>query len=491
MPALRPHAFSVRALLLALPLGLVACKSARGKLEKLVPDGATAIISVDAKAIIKTDTYESMKGSVETIAAAQPSFGLAMARLEDDCDIDYEKTEAYVIGIDALSKGFMLAVRMPNAGKKSSLECIDELIAEQGPDAMEVSEEDGKARVEMGDGEVVGWAIDDDTLVLSSKGWSGAVKNRIDGEGEAAIDENLESAVKLADTDAHIWFAAKVPSIAGPLLEGTAGEGLEMVAGSMSFGDDTKLVVKAGYETESQADAAKGIIEGQLKKAGPMLASQGMPTDIIDSVDLDVDDEILEGKMDFPIKEIVETTNEAFTKYTRRAKTSEARIQLAKMFDAASSYFMEEHIERGDVMVLGAGGSISDAAPHKCPNNGKAKGRSGVVPPLKVDCTGGPDGKCVPKAGGGNAAKGEYDMALWTDNDVFNGLNFQQEQGHVFHYQFKWANGLTGFGDCQFTAQAFADLDGDGVFSTYERSGAADQNGVNAAAGLYIDQEVE
>jgi hypothetical protein len=32
---------------------------------------------------------------------------------------------------------------------------------------------------------------------------------------------------------------------------------------------------------------------------------------------------------------------------------------------------------------------------------------------------------------------------------------------------------------------------GRGVWSTYERAGAADENGVNAAAGLYIDNEVE
>jgi len=35
----------------------------------------------------------------------------------------------------------------------------------------------------------------------------------------------------------------------------------------------------------------------------------------------------------------------ALTKYTRRAKTSEARVQIAKMFDAASAYFNEEHVD--------------------------------------------------------------------------------------------------------------------------------------------------
>ena len=179
----------------------------------------------------------------------------------------------------------------------------------------------------------------------------------------------------------------------------------------------------------------------------------------------------------------------AFTKYMRRAKTSEARVQLAKMFDAASAYFNEEHVERGATALIDPTEAL-DVAPHKCPNNGKLSGESGITPPLSVDCSAGPGGRCVPVVGGGGGP-GYYDLSLWTDNDVWNGLNFQQEQGHYFHYNFIWSNDEKGFGACQFTAQAFGDLDGDGVFSTYERSGAADQYGVNGAAGLYIDNEVE
>lgn len=180
----------------------------------------------------------------------------------------------------------------------------------------------------------------------------------------------------------------------------------------------------------------------------------------------------------------------AFIKYTRRSKTSEARVQLAKMFDAASSYFNEEHVDRGTAAALLAAEELAARAPHKCPNNGKLSGESGTTPPLTVDCNAGPGGRCVPTVGA-KGRPGYYEMSAWTDNDVWNGLNFQQEQGHYFHYNFIWKNSDTGYGECQFTTQAFGDLDGDGVFSTFERTGAADENGVNGAAGLYIDQELE
>ena len=182
----------------------------------------------------------------------------------------------------------------------------------------------------------------------------------------------------------------------------------------------------------------------------------------------------------------------ALTKYMRRAKTSEAKAQLAKVFDATSAYFNEEHVERGAAQLIGSGGSISTRAPHLCPfhANAIAGGGAGVTPPLTLDCNLGPAGRCIPGIGGGSPAS--YPMSAWTDNQVWNSLNFQQEQGHYFHYNFVYTNNTAGFGSCQFTAQAFGDLDADQtVYSTFERSGSADQNGVNASAGLFIDNDVE
>jgi type IV pilus assembly protein PilA len=176
----------------------------------------------------------------------------------------------------------------------------------------------------------------------------------------------------------------------------------------------------------------------------------------------------------------------AMTKFLRRAKTSEARVQIAKLFDATSAFFNEEHADRGNVALIGSGGTISPLAPHRCPHGEDPTiGLGGPTPDISLDCNTGPGGRCVPGVGG------MYEMSLWTNDRVWNSLNFQMEQAHYFHYGYRAANSNIGYGDCQFTAQAFADLDDDDVFSTYERAGAADINGVNGAAGLYIDSEVE
>jgi prepilin-type N-terminal cleavage/methylation domain-containing protein len=190
----------------------------------------------------------------------------------------------------------------------------------------------------------------------------------------------------------------------------------------------------------------------------------------------------------------------ALTKYLRRAKTSEATTNIAKMFEGAATYFNSEHVDQVGVQavnVLGLGGAQATFSPHRCPHpqatptGGSASGGDVNGTPVGIDCNVGPGGKCVPVAGGGGAA-GTYDMnAAWSNNEMWSAMNFQMEQPHFFHYDFISINTNDGFGQCTFQARARADLDGDGTFSIFERAGAADRNGVTAAAGLYVYQDVE
>ncbi len=177
------------------------------------------------------------------------------------------------------------------------------------------------------------------------------------------------------------------------------------------------------------------------------------------------------------------------TLYVRRVKTAEASGQLAKLFDATSAYYNVDHVDRGEVTQIGDGGVVANGATHRCPHpaGSPTGGEAGFTP--TVNCNAGPAGRCVPGVGG--AGPGSYDIAEWALNPMWNALNFGMEQGHFFHYNYVSSNTNVGFGECQFTAQAFGDLDDDGEYSTFERSGAADRNGVNAATGLYIHRVVE
>jgi hypothetical protein len=205
-----------------------------------------------------------------------------------------------------------------------------------------------------------------------------------------------------------------------------------------------------------------------LVDAGKAVAiEQGVPKSAVESLAFEHDGAIVRAKVKLPASELIDSTIGSFTKYMNRSKTSEARVHVAKMFDAAAAYFNEEHVDPTAAAVV-----------HGCPNDGRAEGSAGITPPLSVDCSQG----CMPAS---------YGVQLWTDNKVWNALNFQMEDKHYFHYDFKWSNVAGGYGKCQFTVHAFGDLDHDGVFSTFERAASADEMGINVAAGLYIDHESE
>ena len=156
-------------------------------------------------------------------------------------------------------------------------------------------------------------------------------------------------------------------------------------------------------------------------------------------------------------------------KFHRRRRTLEPRVELARLFDAILATMYGDPADHHD--FRGCPGSVPE-------------GEAGFTPPLGHACAG-PAETCMPALSGA----GSYDPGLWTDNPTWRQLGFSEKRPHRFHYNVRWRYDERADG-CQFTAQAFGDLDDDGVFSTFERAAAADEHGVNTL-GLYIDQEIE
>jgi len=154
----------------------------------------------------------------------------------------------------------------------------------------------------------------------------------------------------------------------------------------------------------------------------------------------------------------------AFMKYIRRSKTSEATMNLRKLYDSSVSYFNEEHSRRN-----------GEALPRQFPeeelnNPGDWAGQT---------CEGGDSQKYSPIAG-------TWDDATW------QALNFAVED--PFYYEYSYAS--TGSGapgtDSAFTARAQGDLNCNGTLSTFERVGTVDDsNNINGGAGIYANQELE
>jgi type IV pilus assembly protein PilA len=154
----------------------------------------------------------------------------------------------------------------------------------------------------------------------------------------------------------------------------------------------------------------------------------------------------------------------AFMKYIRRSKTSEATMNIRKLFDSSVSYYNEEQAERTGTIL-----------PRQFPQT--------EVAPVAGDNWGTCEGL--------DSSKFQPDADTW-DADTWQALNFAVED--PFYYQYTYASngpGTTG-ADSAFTARANGDLNCDQILSTFERVGTVDsQNNITGGAGLYSDKELE
>jgi len=151
----------------------------------------------------------------------------------------------------------------------------------------------------------------------------------------------------------------------------------------------------------------------------------------------------------------------AFMKYIAKAKTSEARNFVKKIYDGARAYYFDRNYTGGMRMAI---------TPRQFPSQAP----SPQPPDPTVCCE-----KCAP------------DAALWSDESWIV-LHFAVSDPAYFSYSYLVASGSERTGP--YTARANGDLDCDGVLSTFEMYGTVNSvysDGPVGSAGLYRNQELE
>lgn len=147
----------------------------------------------------------------------------------------------------------------------------------------------------------------------------------------------------------------------------------------------------------------------------------------------------------------------AFMKYIRRSKTTEATMNIRKLFDSSVSYYEEEHATQAGLIVA------------------KQFPLTNAATPGLGSCAGQPGGKCVPTP------------ALWA-TETWQALNFSVDD--PFYYSYSYTSTGTD-STSQFTATANGDLNGDGVYSTFERLGTIVNGNVQGGSGLFKSRPLE
>ena len=152
----------------------------------------------------------------------------------------------------------------------------------------------------------------------------------------------------------------------------------------------------------------------------------------------------------------------AFMKYIRRSKTTEALMNVRRMFDSAVAYYESEH-------AASDGAIIAKQFPDDDGSNGGAGGGS-VTPASK--CCINPGEKCAPQP------------SIW-NHPTWSALNFSVDDPHYYQYR-------AGGGRIDFDVGAVGDLDCDDIFSTFQRTAKVLEDlSVSGGAGLYIVNDIE
>lgn len=144
-----------------------------------------------------------------------------------------------------------------------------------------------------------------------------------------------------------------------------------------------------------------------------------------------------------------------------------------------------------DDYLVGVEPEWAEGTVHLCPHpiGSPSAGHAGLTPGEDVDCNAREDGLCVPEEGG--EGPGIYDTIFYTMNSVWVGAGFEKSEPHAFRYDLFVLNEQLDqdYANCRFTAAAYADLDDDGIFSTYERRGELSESGVLIDPMLYVTEE--
>lgn len=151
----------------------------------------------------------------------------------------------------------------------------------------------------------------------------------------------------------------------------------------------------------------------------------------------------------------------AFTRYLRRSKTSEASDKLSLIYRGSVSYLINSNIN----VDRGVGGEgIALMFP------------SSTGPTPAASCCTEPGEMCL-------TTTADWEDPTWV------GLDFSIADPHRFQYTYQ--SGGQGPGAI-FTARANADLDCDGEFSTFERTGIISPSlDVQSARGIYRESPLE
>ena len=151
----------------------------------------------------------------------------------------------------------------------------------------------------------------------------------------------------------------------------------------------------------------------------------------------------------------------AFIKYIRKSKTTEAAMNISKLYESTVAYYLAEHADiNGNIL-------------------GKAFPTAQAVTPALATCCASAGKKCAP-------VQAQWSTPTWM------ALNFSVDDPHYYSYLTTNTVGTGAAINDRYDVKAQGDLDCNAAYSLFQRSATVDTGfTIRGGSGLYIVNEIE
>jgi len=200
-----------------------------------------------------------------------------------ECKLPLDSFSTLDLAVDSQGQRVMVSLQGDGIGDTGRLQCIGDTLFSGDAERWQVVTADSGATIRLDGGAALGHVAAADRLVFATKAWDSAVSERLAGGGGSPGFGTLGETLGALDTDRAIWFAGRLPVLAGQ------AENLRSLSGAVDL--DTGLALELGMVAatpELAAEISKEL-ERRLGNIRTRLAKAELPEAAIDRIELKVD----------------------------------------------------------------------------------------------------------------------------------------------------------------------------------------------------------
>ncbi len=227
------------------------------------PADAELVAHVDLRRLLASPLWQEN----QALMTGDPEARRTLEALSK-CKLALDSFSALDLAVDSRGQRVMVSLQGDGIGDTGRLQCIGDTLFSGDAERWEVVTADSGAKIRLDGGAAVGHVAAGDRLVFATKAWDSAVHERIAGGGGSPGFGTLGETLGSLDTDRAIWFAGRLPILAGQ------AENLRSLSGAIDL--DAGLALELGMvaatpelaaEISKELDRRLGNIRTRLAKA--------------------------------------------------------------------------------------------------------------------------------------------------------------------------------------------------------------------------------